>query len=204
MAENLQTNQPRKIRKIKRVKVQVPQGQPMNFGTPTKVNYQDPQQSSSFFDGTDNDIVYDNNGAAENIHFITEEDMMPHNPDSLKEILRNKNVLVLLMIASLVGLMFGYISAPKSHSVSGRGLEGVVFNQDVPKGRSRCGLVDPNQPCVLFIMNPKTQDVSGKEFYTIAAKWTGRERYMIETSNMHYGTQRIKPGAIAQINIPAL
>lgn len=205
MAENPQANPPRKLRKIKRVKAQVPQGQPMNFGAPTKVNYQDPsQQSSSFFDNNGNDVIYDNNGDAENIHFITEEEMMPHDSDSLKEILQNKNVLILLMIACLIGAMLGYMSAPKSSTVAGRGLEGVVANKDVPKGRSRCGLVEPNQACVLYIMNPKTQDVSGKEFYTIAAKWTGRERYMIETSNMHYGAQRIKPGAIAQINIPAL
>lgn len=204
MAENSQANPPRKLRKIKRVKAQVPQPQPMNFGAPTKVNYQDPSQPASFFDNSDNDIIYDNNGDAENIHFITEEEMLPHNPDSVKEILQNKNVLILMMIACIIGLMIGYMSAPKSRSVSGRGLEGVVFNQDVPKGRSRCGLVEPNQACVLFIMNPKNQDVSGKEFYTIAAKWTGRERYMIETNNMHYGAQRIKPGAIAQINIPAM
>ena len=161
-------------------------------------------QTQSFFGNGGNDVIYDNNGDAENIHFITEEEMMPHNPDSLKELLHNKNVLILLAAACLLGIMFGYMSAPKSSGVSGRGLEGVVANQDVPKGRSRCGLVELNQPCVLYIMNPKNHDVSGKEFYPIAASWTGRERYMIETSNMHYGTQRIKPGGIAQINIPSL
>ena len=45
MAEAPNSNQPRKLRKIKRVKVQ-PTNQPTSFGTPTKVNYTQSEQSS--------------------------------------------------------------------------------------------------------------------------------------------------------------
>jgi len=202
MAETVSSPK-RKLRKIKKVKLQASQ-QPMTFGMPTKVDYSQLSSSDSSFTQNENSIVYDNNGDAENIHFVTDDDLYRHT-DNVKDLMQNKNVLMLMFIACMVGLLFGYMSSsPKSGSVSGRGLEGVVFNPDVPKGRSRCGLVSYPQPCVLYIMNPKTQDVSGKDFYATAAKWTGREPYMIEVNNMHYGSQRIKPGNIAAINIPAL
>lgn len=203
MAENSLTTPKRKLRKIKKVKLQSSQ-QPLTFGTPTKVDYNQLSQSDSFFTEDGSNVVYDNNGDAENIHFVTENEL--YRPqETVKDVIQNKNVLMLMFIAGMVGLLFGYMSSsPKTHSVSGRGLEGVVFNPDVPKGRSRCGLVSYQQPCVLYIMNPKTQDVNGKDFYATAAKWTGREPYMIEVNNMHYGSQRIKPGNIAAINIPAL
>jgi len=94
--------------------------------------------------------------------------------------------------------------APSPQTQASRGLDGIVFNPDVPAGKSRCGLVEPHQGCVLYIMNPKNQEVTGKDFYTTAAKWTGRERYLIDTSNMHYASTRIKPGYIAQIYVPSL
>ncbi|MBR6355712.1 MAG: hypothetical protein IKR92_02550 [Alphaproteobacteria bacterium] len=208
MVEAPNSNQPRKLRKIKRVKVQ-PTNQPTSFGTPTKVNYTQSEQSSvqspdSFFADNGDNVIYDNNGEAESIHFITDAELYNEHTESIKDILMNKNVQLLMLIACLIGALLGYIAAPRSRTVAGHGLEGVVFNSDVPKGRSRCGLVEYQQPCVLYIVNPKTQEVSGKDFYATAAKWTGREAYMIEINNMHYGQQRIKPGQIAAINIPAL
>lgn len=206
------SNPPRKLRKIKRVKVQ-PVNEPLSFGTPTKVNYTQPEPQSepqpvqspdSFFSESGDNVIYDNNGEAESIHFITDAELYNEHTESIKDIIQSKNVQMLMFIACLIGALIGYIAAPRSRAVSGRGLEGVVFNPDVPKGRSRCGLVEPQQPCVLYIVNPKTQEVSGKDFYTTAAKWTGREAYMIELNNMHYGQQHIKPGQIAAINIPAL
>jgi len=209
MAEVQTEHKVRKLRKIKRARPQSPQ--PVSFGTPTKVNYAQPtptfaetQPAYTEPQAAVKEQYFDNNGDAENIHFITEEELMPQQPDSISLLLRNKTVLMLLIIAGLIGAIVGYLMTPKQKNVAARGLDGVVFNPDLPSGRNRCGLVEPHQGCVLYIMNPQNKEVQGKDFYTTAAKWTKRERYLIETSNMHYSSTRIKPGYIAQINIPPL
>ncbi|MBO6282277.1 MAG: hypothetical protein J6N49_07130 [Alphaproteobacteria bacterium] len=198
MEEN-QVNAPRKLRKIKRPRPN--DGQPISFGMPSKVNYES-NISDNYVQEDDN--YFANNGSAENIHFITEEEMMPQNVETISDLLRNKTVVLLLCIAGLFGAILSYLMAPAQQNVSKRGLDGVVFNSDVPAGRSRCGLTEPHQGCVLYIMNPRNQEVIAREFYQTAAKWTQRERYIIETGNMHYSTTKIKPGYIAQINIPPL
>lgn len=202
MAEEIQTGQKiRKLRKIKRPKPQTTQ--PVSFGTPSKVNYTQPEYHSET-QNISQEQYFDNNGDAENIHFITEEELVPQSSDSISLLLKNKTVMMLLIIAGLIGAIAGYLMTPKQRSVAARGLDGIVFNPDLPSGRNRCGLVEPHQGCVLYIMNPQNKEVQGKDFYTTAAKWTKRERYLIETSNMHYSSTRIKPGYIAQINIPPL
>jgi hypothetical protein len=85
-----------------------------------------------------------------------------------------------------------------------QGLEGVVLNSDVPQGRARCGLTESSQACIFYIMNWYKQELTGRDFYKLAAQLTGREEYMIETENLRYSTVKIKPGAIVQLNIPAL
>lgn len=200
MADMQNVQKVRKLRKIKRPKQ--PEQAPVSFGAPTKVNYTQPTYTNP--EPAAQETYFDNNGDAENIHFITEEELMPQNPESISHLIKNKTVFMLLIIACLIGAIMGYLMAPKQHSTAARGLDGIVFNPDLPKGRNRCGLVEPHQGCVLYIMNPQNKEVQGKDFYTTAAKWTKRERYLIETSNMHYSSTRIKPGYIAQINIPPL
>ena len=80
----------------------------------------------------------------------------------------------------------------------------MVVNAEVPNGRARCGTTDKNQGCVLYIMNPQRQDLLGRDFYDLASQLTGRQRFLIETGNMRYATQKIKPGQIGQFNIPPL
>ena len=204
MEENQNAPKIRKLRKIKRSR---PQNQPMSFGAPTKVNYSQPSSflEDAFNETADNNTVYDNNGDAENIHFITEEELMPQAQDSIAVLLRNKTVFMLLIIAGLIGAITGYILAPASSgSSASRGLDGVVVNPDLPQGRSRCGVAEPHQGCVLYMMNPKNREVLAKDFYKSAATWTGRQPYLIDTSNMKYSSMKIKPGYIAQINIPPL
>lgn len=192
---------PRKLLKVKRARpAEAPQS---SFGMPAKVN-NILNEDSGFNDLSSNESYFADNGDAENIRFVTEEDLNPQNAESIKSYLQNKTVMMMLVIAALFGGIFSYMMAPAPQTQANRGLDGIVFNPDVPSGRSRCGLVEPHQGCVLYIMNPKNQEVTGKDFYATAAKWTGRERYLIETSNMHYGSTRIKPGYIAQINIPSL
>ncbi|MBR1600198.1 MAG: hypothetical protein IJ677_01315 [Alphaproteobacteria bacterium] len=192
---------PRKLLKIKRSRPL--ENPPASFGMPTKVNTI-LGENSEYRELSNNENYFADNGDAENIHFVTEEELATATPDSIKVYLQNKTVLMMLIIAAMIGAIFSYMLTPTQQTQASRGLDGIVFNPDVPAGKSRCGLVEPHQGCVLYIMNPKNQEVTGKDFYTTAAKWTGRERYLIDTSNMHYASTRIKPGYIAQIYVPSL
>ena len=206
MAENqnqqMGTNGPHKIRKIKRVRPAAPQ--PTAYGMPSKVNYTAPTKPH-----TEEDLpleaYFNESSAAENINFVTDEDVLPpQQQETIGYFLHNKTVLLLLALFTLFGIIIGSTMFSKKQTARGRGLDGVVFNQDVPAGRSRCGLVEPHQGCVLYIMNPKNQEVLGKDFFATAAQWTKRQRYLIDTGNMRYSNVRIKPGYIAQINIPPI
>lgn len=196
MEENQFKNAPRKIRKIKRPRA--PENHPATYGVPEKISV--PQNS---LQNETAENYYDNNGDAENIHFITDEELMPQEPETVTYFLKNKTVLLMLVLAALFGVVLGS-TLFSTQETAKKGLDGVVVNSDVPVGRSRCGLVEPHQGCVLYIMNPRNQEVTGKDFFATAAQWTRRERYLIETGNMHYSSKRIRPGYIAQINIPPL
>ena len=114
----------------------------------------------------------------------------------------------MLAIASIVCFIIGFgiakLTTSSSNTTVHEGLQGVVVNPEVPKGRARCGLVDRTQGCVIYIMNPQRQDASARDFFDFASKQTGRQRFVIDTANMRYSNVKIKPGAIAQINIPPL
>jgi hypothetical protein len=211
----------RKIRKIKRPKtgfnpsVQQPQaplkaGAPqaqekpqsapkIDFGVPEKQIVRNLPQKGDL----KQDKLYTKNSGVENIRFVSEDAPNALQSANIAELLKNKTILLLMGISALFGLFIGASGFSGSES-SKHGLDWVVANPDVPAGRSRCGLVDQHQGCVLYIMNPEKRNVTGKDFYSVAAKWTKRERYQIETGNMHYGSKQVKPGYIAQINIPPL
>lgn len=113
----------------------------------------------------------------------------------------------ILYIAAAVCLCLGIFIGKalfSSQKIEQHGLEGVVLNKDVPNGRPRCGLTDPSQACVIYIMNNYKQEFTGRDFYGMAAHLTEREKYMIESENMHYATVKIRPGEFAQISIPAV
>ena len=114
-------------------------------------------------------------------------------------------VFIVAMISLLVGLLVGkFFFAPSSNAPQINGLQGVIFNPEVPQGRSRCGVAEKTQGCVLYLMNPERQELNGRDFYDGASQLTGRPRFIIETGNMRYSSKKIKPGQIAQINIPPL
>ncbi|MBR2922248.1 MAG: hypothetical protein IKC10_02880 [Alphaproteobacteria bacterium] len=116
----------------------------------------------------------------------------------------NVKVFVLAMITVLfIGVFAGKIFFTQSAVVK-NGLQGVVVNPEVPRGRARCGIAERSQGCVLYIMNPQRQEMSAKDFYDLASQVTGRQRFMIETGNMRYANSKIKPGDIVQLNIPPL
>jgi hypothetical protein len=112
-------------------------------------------------------------------------------------------VFVTAAVFLLFGIMFAKIFLSGPTTVQ-NGLQGVVINSEVPRGRARCGVAEKTQGCVLYIMNPQRQDLNGRDFYDLAAQLTGRQRFMIETGNMRYSSIKIKPGEIAQLNIPPL
>ncbi|MBO5038016.1 MAG: hypothetical protein J6C85_00965 [Alphaproteobacteria bacterium] len=115
-----------------------------------------------------------------------------------------KNVLYIAAFVCLfVGLFIGK-ALFASQRIEQHGLEGVVLNPDVPAGRPRCGLTDRSQACIFYLMNWYKQELTGRDFYKLAAQLTGREEYMIETENLRYATIKIKPGHFAQLNIPAI
>ena len=138
--------------------------------------------------------------------FIEEEE---EGPRTLKDRLMVGNLFTATaVIATAVAcLLFGIFFAKvfmAPPAVEQNGLQGVIVNAEVPRGRARCGKAEKTQGCVLYIMNPQRQDLSGRDFYDLAAQLTGRQRFMIETGNMRYASTKIHPGGIAQINIPPL
>ena len=115
-----------------------------------------------------------------------------------------KNILILI---GAVLFFLGIITAKilfAEEKVVRNGLQGVVVNAEVPKGRARCGVAERTQGCVLYVMNPQRQEMSARDFYDLASQLTGRQRFVIETGNMRYSNTKIRPGDIAQFNIPPL
>ncbi len=143
-----------------------------------------------------------------NAAFLRDEDVMP-NTKSWKDkmvvgdLYTGLAVLITAGVFLLFGIIFSkiFLSGPTTIQ---NGLQGVVINPEVPRGRARCGVAEKTQGCVLYIMNPQRQDLNGRDFYDLAAQLTGRQRFMIETGNMRYSNTKIKPGEIAQLNIPPL
>ena len=114
-----------------------------------------------------------------------------------------KNIVYSIATACLiVGIVLGFVMAPKGSEQ--HGLEDVAWNEETPKGRVRCGKTDSSQACTFYILNSFKQDLTGRDFFKLAAQLTGREEFMIETENMQYATTKIKPGFFVQLNIPAL
>lgn len=116
----------------------------------------------------------------------------------------SKGVLLLIFAAVfMVGFIIAKLFFAEEKIVRG-GLQGVVVNAEVPKGRARCGTTDKSQGCVLYLMNPQRNELLARDFYDLASQLTGRQRFIIETGNMRYSTTRIKPGQFGQFNIPPL
>lgn len=113
----------------------------------------------------------------------------------------------ILQIAVAAAFVVGFTLAKlffSTQEIVNNGLQGVVANPEVPRGRARCGIAEKTQGCVLYIMNPQRQDLNARDFYDLASQLTGRQRFVIETGNMRYSNVKISPGEIAQLNIPPL
>lgn len=143
-------------------------------------------------DDLSNDFDYDEEDAGD-------EEILQEDTSYVK-----KNILYIAAgICFFIGLFIGK-TLFATQTIENHGLEGIVANPDIPAGRPRCGLTDKSQACVFYLMNWEKQELNGRDFYKLAAYFTGREEYMIETENLRYATVKIKPGDFAQLNIPAL
>ena len=143
-------------------------------------------------------IPYGNN-------YVTDEDEFVYqgNDGAIMGKTDNKKMLIIAFVCLIIGMLMGNLIF-SSEQVVQNGLQGVVVNPEVPAGRARCGLAERTQGCVLYIMNPQRQDLNGRDFYDWASQLTGRQRFVIETGNMRYSSVKIRPGNIAQLNIPPL
>ena len=137
--------------------------------------------------------------------FVSENDLIDTEKKSFLPAQFFSNRLV--QIVGVVAFLFGFLLAKlffTESTIVNQGLQGVVANPEVPRGRARCGIAERTQGCVLYIMNPQRQDLNARDFYDLAAQLTGRQRFVIETGNMRYSNVKISPGEIAQFNIPPL
>lgn len=153
-----------------------------------------------------NDAFYQNNpNTGEEINYINEnnytQEVYGYEDDEAR--MSVKLVIVIAIISLFLGLLSGKLLFKTSQTTQ-NGLQGVVYNSEIPRGRARCGLTESSQGCVLYLMNPKRQNIRAKDFYEMAAQMTGRQKFMIETGNMRYSNVEIRPGDIAQLNIPPL
>ena len=226
---NFNPNQPRKrLKKVKRpVKRIPPQGanpmQPQYSGgnnfQQNKNTYQndiDPFNADIYLnDANLPSVINDEQSDAPSFasvpqgqpNFINDENLvyeqaMPtsvfSNPNMAKKV-----TIFSTIIAFIIGIIGAKIFFTEP-TVVRDGLQGVVVNSEVPRGRARCGVAEKTQGCVLYIMNPQRQELNASDFYDLASQLTGRQRFIIETGNMRYSNRKIKPGEIAQFNIPPL
>lgn len=156
-----------------------------NTFNPNVHNYPTPDYMNNYENNQDDEFVYQGN-----------DDGVTVNAD-------NKKLIWVALACVFIGLVIGKFMF-SSEQVVRNGLQGVVVNPEVPKGRSRCGIAERTQGCVLYVMNPQRQELNGRDFYDLASQLTGRQRFVIETGNMRYSSVKIKPGNIAQLNIPPL
>ena len=140
--------------------------------------------------------------------FLEEEDLITGNysfgsRDDLPPYLTKKILILLGVVLFFVGILAGRFLFSEEKVVR-NGLQGVVVNPEVPRGRARCGVAERTQGCVLYIMNPQRQELNARDFYDLASQLTGRQRFVIETGNMRYSNTKIRPGNIVQLNIPPI
>ncbi len=117
-------------------------------------------------------------------------------------ILQTKVMVGVLCTVLFFGMMLGCTMSGGGGQTHTQGLTGVVLNPEVPANRQRCGIAERTQGCVLYLQNPSRRDREARDFYQEASRMTGVASYTIELGNIEYATSIIRPGWIAQINIP--
>ena len=119
------------------------------------------------------------------------------------KIMETKVMAAIVAGIMVFGMMMGCMMFGGEEKRVVQGLTDVVINPDIQKNLWRCGQIDPNRECVLYIMNAKTYDRLGSDFFQEAQNITGVPKYSIQMINVRYANVLIRPGYIAQIYIPA-
>lgn len=121
-------------------------------------------------------------------------------------VLTTKVMIAIMISVCFFGLILGalFFGGGSAPAVSQQGLQGVVKNPEIPVGRRRCGIAEKTQGCTLYIMNAERRDREARDFYDEASRVTGVPVYTIKFGNVEYATSIIRPGYIAQINIPPI
>lgn len=181
----------RRLRKIKR---------PKQYVAPlTDQSSQNDYRSANNLPYVQDDQLYDQNYIQDDSY----NNMAMQNASYNYNVMDKKKAFIIALVCLVIGIFAGKLFFASSKVVQ-NGLQGIVMNPEVPQGRSRCGVAEKTQGCVLYIMNPQRQELNGRDFYDLASQLTGRQRFVIETGNMRYSSMKIKPGFIAQLNIPPL
>ena len=99
--------------------------------------------------------------------FIDESDITPQKLPFKEQLMQNnmftmKGMSIIAAMVFVVGFMFAKLFFTQQTIVRD-GLQGVVINPEVPRGRARCGVAERTQGCVLYIMNPQRQELSRSE-----------------------------------------
>ena len=119
------------------------------------------------------------------------------------QILQKKAVIAILAGVLVFGMMMGCVMFGSGKKPVVQGLGDVVRNPRITANMRRCGQIDPNRECILYIMNSKNYDRLGDDFFQEAQDITGVPKYSIQLSNTNYANMLIQPGWIAQLYIPA-
>lgn len=119
-------------------------------------------------------------------------------PDSKKKIIIYAGMFLLGLVFG--GIFFGGSDNQEAPVV--KGLQGVVGNTDIKTPLKRCGMVSLNDACVFYVMNNFSHEKQAKDFFQTVSDLTQRPLSLITSENIHYQTQRIKPGYFAEIKIP--
>jgi len=214
--DNTQQNRP-KFKKVKRpIKRFANNGVSTNVAVPSKTVMENPfnsQVNSSNQFNVNDYLESDNLPPMQqdnrlNPAFLSEEDGEDANMSLKKRFMVGNlftgTAVIAVSVASLILGIFIAKTFLATPTTIMNGLQGVVSNHEVPKGRARCGKAERAQGCVLYVMNPQRNDMNGRDFYDWAAQLTGRQRFAIETANMRYASVKVRPGEIAQIDIPPL
>ena len=196
-----------KLKKIKRP-VRRNEGDAHEYSGGANLPISPRTNNNSFNDTSNADSYLDNHNAIQNApRFVEESDLNTESGSGSSFMIGNmftKKAVGLIAVGVFVlGFLFAKIFFTQETVVKD-GLQDVVVNPEVPRGRPRCGLAEKTQGCVLYLMNPQRQELNARDFYDLAAQLTGRQRFVIETGNMRYSGVKIRPGEIAQLNIPPL
>ena len=100
--------------------------------------------------------------------FIDESDITPQKIPFMEQIMQGnmftmKGMALIAVCVFVIGIFFAKLFFTQQ-TVVRDGLQGVVFNPEVPRGRARCGVAERTQGWVLYIMNPQRQELTGRDF----------------------------------------